>query len=713
MAPGSSDPGDPGRSSARAASSRFICLIALAALAVITSSAQQQPAPADPAQQQPPQPPPRFRVEANYVRVDVYPTKGGVPVQDLTQDEFEVLENGARQQVQAFEHIVVSPAGPQSLRVEPGTVRAGEQAAANPRNRVFVFFIDRAHVSFEGAGAIRESLIRLIERILGPDDVVAVMTSDMSAGDITFGRKTQVIADMLRQDWSYGRRMTLVGENDQERQYESCFPNFDQQDLVAQLILRRRERVALDALYDLVRYLGSVREERKAIIAVTEGWPLYRPDDSILELRSSEGVPGKAPVGVDEFGKLRINPPRRQGTEAGTDMTVCERERMYLASIDDEDYLRRLTEDANRNNASIYPVDPRGLEVFDSDISAPAPLTVDRANLRRRLDGLRTLADATDGMAVLDTNNLEGALHRIADDLTSYYLLGYYSTNSKLDGGYRKITVRVKRPGVDVRARRGYRAATADEVNAARPAAAAPVSDATRTTTAALARLAHIPTGQGLAVNVTPILDASGARITAVWVAGEVLGPREEFARGGDLSIVQRGGPIEGGVIRALKPGERTFLAKLPLDGPVSSGAAAVDLDVRLTPAGQATPLTQAVKVSADPTAVQPMPFKRGLSTGNRQVPAASFEFSRTDRLQLQLPLSGDGKPGTGRFLDRNAQPLQIPVTMGEKVDEDGQRWLTADAVLAPLAAGEYLVELSVAGGGGERQVLTAIRVTR
>ena len=694
---------------------RFLTVVA--ALATVAVAAQQQPAPPDPAaqQQQQPQPPPRFRIEANYVRVDVYPTKGGVPVQDLNVEDFEVLENGARQQVQAFEHIVVSPAGPQSLRVDPGSVRAGEQAAANPRNRVFVFFIDRAHVSFEGAGAIREPLIRLIDRVLGPDDVVAVMTTDMSAGDITFGRKTQVIAEMLRQDWSYGRRMTLVAENEHERQYESCFPNFDQKQLVEQLIRRRRERVSLDALYDLVRYLGSVREERKAIIAVTEGWPLYRPDDSMLKLRNSEGLPGKPPVGVDEFGKLRVNPPRRDGA-GDTDITVCERERMYLANIDDDDYLRRLTEDANRNNASFYPVDPRGLEVFETDIGPKAPpsLTVDREMLRRRLDGLRTLADATDGMAVIDTNNLEKGMHRIADDLTSYYLLGYYTTNSKLDGQYRKITVKVKRPGVDVRARRGYRAATAEEVNAGRPAAAAaPVSEAARTANAALSRLARVPTGQGLAVNVTPVLDASGSRITAVWVAGEVLGPRDEFARGGALNIVRQGGVTEGGVIGTLKPGERSFLTKLTVDTPPANGATSVDIDVKVTPAGQATPLTQVVKVSIDPNALQPMPFKRGLSTGNRLLPAASFEFSRTDRLQLQVPLTSGAKPGTGRFLDRAAQPLQIPVQVGEKVDEDGQRWLTADAVLSPLAAGEYVIELSFASGGGERKVLTAIRVTR
>src|SRR5688572_9352491 len=116
------------------------------ALTLTTLTGQQA---STPPQEQPPPPqkPQPFRTEANYVRVDVYPTADGRPVQDLRAEDFEVFENGARQQVQGFEHVVVSPAGPQSLRVEPGSVRQGEQMAANPRNRVFVFFLDIPHVA--------------------------------------------------------------------------------------------------------------------------------------------------------------------------------------------------------------------------------------------------------------------------------------------------------------------------------------------------------------------------------------------------------------------------------------------------------------------------------------------------------------------------------------------------------------------------------------
>src|SRR5262249_12765359 len=84
---------------------------------------------------------------------------------------------------------------------------------------------------------------------------------------------------------------------------------------------------------------------------------------------------------------------------------------------------------------------------------------------------LATLANDTDGIFLIDSNDLRKQLRRIADDLTSYYLIGYYSTNPRLDGRYRTIKVRSKRPGVEVRARQGYRAASAAEANAARTAA--------------------------------------------------------------------------------------------------------------------------------------------------------------------------------------------------------------------------------------------------
>ncbi len=699
-------------------------------LAVASLAAQQ---PASPPQQTPPpqprpvaedQPPPRFRTDANYVRVDVYPTKDGKPVEDLQAEDFELLENGAKQQIGAFEHVVISPAGPQSTRVEPNSVRAGEQMAGNPRNRVFVIFLDVPNVDVESGHHVNGPLTRLVDRIMGPDDLVAVMTPDMSASQITFGRKTEVITAMLRDKWYWGIRGTVQDMDEREREYEQCFGPTDAElrqglvrsEVARQMIARRRERMTLDAMRDLVRYLGSVREERKAILTVTQGWVLYRPDSSMTSLRvmdrygNTEPVPGAEPVGVDQQGKLRVGAGRdRDGNPAS--QTICDKDRMNLASMDNDDYFRQILDVANRNNASFYPIDPRGLAAFDSSVGPerPPPLPVDRAMLTQRIEVLRTLAENTDGIAVVNSNNLDAGMRRIADDLSSYYLLGYYSTNTKLDGEFRKITVRVRRPGVSVRARRGYRAATVEDVNASRRAAAAPIPDATKSATAALARLGRIRPDQRFVIHAAPIRAERTGPVNAVWVAGELQGPPEEFASGATAAIEVAAGDTVGQSTAALKPGERTFLVKVPVNAPATG---ALDVRVRLTPAAGGVPIADVSKLDLDPALAQPLLFRRGLSTGNRLQPAAGFQFSRTDRLRLELPIA-TATPGTGRLLDRNAQPLQIPVQVAERTDADGQRWLTVDATLSALAAGDYVLEVTMTAEGTERRVLTAIRVTR
>ena len=677
-------------------------------------AAQDQPAAAQP---------PRFRTEANYVRVDVYPTRDGTPVPDLRMEEFDVLEDGARQTVQAFEHIVISPAGPQTLRAEPSSVRSGEQMAANPRNRVFVFFLDVPHAAVDSSHRIKEPLIRLMDRILGPDDLIAVMTPEMSAAQITFARKTEVVAAMLREGWAWGARGSAMPMDEREREYERCYPMTSDEaarnriaPVVKKMIDRRRERLVLDALHDLVRYLGGVREERKAIVTVSEGWLLYTPDASIAALRQDsasgefEPVPGKAPVGVDEFGKLTLNPRRREDGTTGADQTTCDRERMYLASIDNEHYFRDLLDLANRYNASFYPIDPRGLPVFDYPIGPdqPPPLAVDQAHLRTRIETLQVLAENTDGMAVINSNDLDRGLRRIADDLTSYYLLGYYSSNPKLDGGYRRITVRVKRPGVQVRARRGYRAATATEVNASRAAAAAPVPEAVRTANAAIASLARIRPEQAFAVHAVAVR-STAAGSTSLWVAGEVQSSAREYAGGATATIDVNGG-ASGSTTATLKAGERTFLATVPVKDTADT---IIEVRVRLNADGVTTPVTGLVRIEPQRLAPSALLYRRGPATGNRVLPAADFRFSRTERIRLDIPAAPDTAPGAGRFLDRNGQPLPVPVQVSDRTDADGQHWIVADATLSALGAGDYIIEVAYKEAGAERRVQTAVRVTR
>ena len=116
--------------------------------------------------------------------------------------------------------------------------------------------------------------------------------------------------------------------------------------------------------------------------------------------------------------------------------------------------LRELTETANNNNTAIYTVDPAGLTGGSSDV-------------------LRTIAESTGAEAFVSTNTPERALRQVVREASAFYLLGYSSLRNPLDGKFHKIGVKVKRSGLDVRARRGYWAPNATDVEKSRADAAA------------------------------------------------------------------------------------------------------------------------------------------------------------------------------------------------------------------------------------------------
>jgi VWFA-related protein len=692
----------------------FLILGAAPALAIALAAQAPPQKPADPSSDQQ-QPPTRFRTEANFVRVDVYPTADGKPVHDLRREDFEILEDGAPQAVEAFEFVQVRPAGPQSARVEPGSVQAGEQMAANPRSRVFIVFLDVPHVTVTGAHAINQPLIRLLDRVLAPEDLVGVMTTAMSASQVTLGRKTEVLARGLRDNWPWGQRFRILPMDTHEEMYEDCYKHYDNgPPLIRKMIARRREVLTLEALEDLVRYLHSVREERKAIITISEGWALYRPDPQMMEplyvvvagKKVYEEPPGTEHIGVGPGGKL-TNKNWNQPVPATK--YQCDTDRRQLSDIDNDEYFRRLLDTANRANASFYTVDPRGLPAFDNEITANVPPALDHAQLRGRLITLQTLAENTDGIAILNSNDIERGLQRVAADLTSYYLLGYYSTNAKLDGRFRKIGVRVKRPGVAVRARRGYLAPTEAEVNAARTSTAAAATSPTAGVEAALGTLSRIRPDARLFVNASAQPGAS-----AVWVAAELPSSAREnsWTGGGTAEItVMAGGASETARV-TLASGERAFVTPVQMR---ITGPAQLDVRVRVTAAdGSITPATEIIRTDVSPASVQSLVFRRGPTTANRWRPAADFRFSRTERLRVDIPVGADAKPAGGRLLDKSGNPLAVPVTVAERTDDaTPQRWLTGELTLAPLAPGDYVVEITASATSGEQKTLTAVRVTR
>ena len=139
---------------------------------------------------------------------------------------------------------------------------------------------------------------------------------------------------------------------------------------------RRREKLTLDALSDLMVHLAGVREERKALIVVTEGWQLFRPNANL-----TSGDDGRNRVRPEDV--LRRT-PRPQPADSGTNTTSgnsrveCEADRIALAGLDHTQRLREITDDANRGNVTFYPVYARGLVVFDAPIGPDRPPSIRR-----------------------------------------------------------------------------------------------------------------------------------------------------------------------------------------------------------------------------------------------------------------------------------------------------------------------------------------------
>jgi hypothetical protein len=99
--------------------------------------------------------------------------------------------------------------------------------------------------------------------------------------------------------------------------------------------------------------------------------------------------------------------------------------------------------------------------------------------------------------------------------------------------------------------------------------------------------------------------------------------------------------------------------------------------------------------------------WRRGPATGLRFLATADPRFSRTERVRLELPTRSTGV-ASARFLGRQGGPLAIPLNVSDRVEaSDGVRWVVIDGTLAPLAPGDYAIEVTLDG----TTRVTAIRI--
>ena len=687
---------------------------------------------------------PVFRGGANFVLVDAYPSKDGRIVEGLSAADFQILEDGKPQVVDSIEFVRIEPT-PEAARQDPNTVADSMAQAADPHNRVFVVFLDSYHTTVGGSYSIRAPLVDALNRIIAPTDLYALTTQYHRAKDLVFARKLDSLEEQLTRYWPWGERNRVTrGINLQtdpmEDKLENCFhikhkpvgetqwvpENWLVNDGPARrylddiVIERFREDKTLSRLDELIVYLGQLREARSTVLLVSDGWllPGQRPElarepDSDFRTRHEIVAVGK-PLGNSQLGSA-----------VESEFAECTAELNRLVHIDESQRFRDLFTRAQRNNVTFYPIAASGLQVFDrADASAniiarsdaPAGETIlgrDAMHLSNRVTSLRELAENTDGIAVVNTNDLRGGLRRIADDVSAYYLLGYYSTNTKFDGKFRKIDVKVTRPGLSVHARRGYLAPGATP--GAAPAPGGSPDAANRPATGASAAAGGV---SAAIESLSRVKETADVSLYGVESADEIAVVVElsigQLGRGAwpkgarvQVDVTGAGGVRVGTAAGTIDAGARSVIVRLPSgggDGPWNALA-------RVT-GGTADDLDGRAEVRRAPAALvgEPLVFRATPAPASPLRPVADFRYRRTERVHVEWPVLAALDRREARLLDRNGQPLPVPVNVTER-DVNGRPSVAADVNLAPLTAGDYVIELTIGGGGKTEQKLIAIRV--
>ena len=635
----------------------------------------------------------------------------GNAVENLTQDDFEVYEDNKLQKVESFRYIKVegNPLEgelPRQIR----TTWDEETELSRDDVRLFVIFYDDYHVRRGSALAVKRQLTEFIRKNVGPMDILGVMYPLTPFSTIGYTRNHEAVIREI-EAWD-GRRFDYRPRNEFEERYAN-YPT--------EVVERVRNQVSLSALEALVTGLGTKREGRKSVILISEGYSNYLPP----QLRDpSAALPG---VG---------NPNRNRPLvgERTPDERNAEQRAQFFSYTDLLSDLREVFTAANRANCAIYALDPRGLAAFEFDIDQGVGQQLDKAALAAGLDTLRTLADETDGRAILNSNDLVKGLRQMVKDASSYYLLGY-TTASPTDGKFKQIRVKVKRPGLDVRARKGYWALSNDDVAAVNAAAA---------------RVGPAPeVGEALALIETPLR----ARTIRTWI-GTARGENGRTA----VTLVwepapaatgeRREPPAQLAVTAGGSSGAAYFRGKVPGAGaaggtgpPAAAGAGTEGAGGRVTFQAPPGPLQLRMSVEGAAGQVLDSDFRdvvvpdyakaepqlsvlalyrartqRDVNLLNADAnprPSTAREFSRTERLHVRFqaytPGGGAAAP-TARLLNRGGSRMtDVPVRAAAA---RGPADFEADIPLASLPAGDYLLEVALPGEQAPAKQLVAFRVT-
>lgn len=483
-----------------------------------------------------------FKSRVDVVQVDaVVLDAQGRFVSDLRPEEFEVLEDGKPQQLATVQMV--------NIPVERADVplfanrAVAQDVVSNDRpfdGRLYLIVLDDLHVDSRRSKVARRIATEFIQGNVALNDLASVVyTSGNRKVTQEFTNNRQLLLRAIEP--FVGRKIMTPGlaALSMAGTPEAVSPQ------AAAAERSYNANATLQTLHDLVAFASRIRDRRKAVVYISEG-----PD-----------------YGFGQIGQM-------QSTGGGGNLGFVNQD---TPSRELRDRLRSIIDAANRGNVTLYAFDPRvytqgGDDFVDIASGLPDDMSAHESenvrttklmdDLRTSQDNLRNIANETGGFAVTGSPlALSKGFERVRVENSNYYILGYYATNLSRDGKFRKIDVRVKRPGVRVEARRGY---TAPKGNAPEPA----VLETKEGTSPAVreALLATLPvSGFGLRASAAAFKGADN--MASVVVTVQAKGSDLVFRPQGDRLVDS----VELSVVAVDKTGKTRGGERVQLDMPLTS----------------------------------------------------------------------------------------------------------------------------------------------
>ncbi len=381
------------------------------------------------------------RVLVEVIEVEVFVTdRQGRPVTDLAAKDFEIYEDRRPVELTNFRRAVASdgnaPPEPVEPLPSPDLRPAVEAPAPLPEEPLYlVLYVDNANIRAGGRRRVLRDLRELVHGHGAEAERIMVVSHERSLQiHQGFTGSRQLVVEALRAledepvfgDAHYGELLEMI-RTIEDRNARASFIETRIRSYAEEKRLDVRR--SLENLRDLVDSLAGLRG-RKALVYAADSLSLNPAEElyQALEIR---------------FG----------------DLTVLHQSIQYDASRD----FQKLAAAANTARVAFYTLHAAGLEAPLASSAEMAGSGSDE--LRATLDSVRTanlqgsgrlLAGETGGLAFLNSNDFSAGLDRVAADFTTYYSLGYHPRHSG-DGRYHEIEVKVRRKGLKVRHRRGYR----------------------------------------------------------------------------------------------------------------------------------------------------------------------------------------------------------------------------------------------------------------